>query len=44
MRINPICKSVWQSVRGIAADWTETPSLIVTSPFLRTQQTAAPTI
>ncbi len=30
--------------RRVAADWTEAPSLIVTSPFLRTQQTAAPTI
>lgn len=28
----------------VATDWGETPSLIVTSPFLRTQQTAAPTI
>ena len=30
--------------REVAASWTETPSLIVTSPYLRTQQTAAPTI
>ena len=28
----------------VATDWGETPSLIVTSLFLRTQQTAAPTI
>ena len=28
----------------IAREWTETPSLIVTSPFQRTRQTAAPTI
>lgn len=28
----------------IAREWPETPSHIVTSPFLRTQQTAAPTI
>lgn len=30
--------------RQVAADWIERPSLIVTSPYLRTQQTAAPTI
>lgn len=34
----------WDQARRVAADWTETPSLVVTSPFLRTQQTAAPTI
>lgn len=34
----------WNQARQVAADWTETPLLIVTSPFLRTQQTAAPTI
>jgi len=34
----------WSQARRVADDWTETPSLIVTSPFLRTQQTAAPTI
>ena len=28
----------------VAKSWTEPPSLIVTSPYLRTQQTAAPTI
>ncbi|MDK2759181.1 MAG: histidine phosphatase family protein [Blastomonas fulva] len=28
----------------IARDWSEVPSLIVTSPFQRTKQTAAPTI
>lgn len=28
----------------VAAEWTEEPSLIVTSPFLRTRQTAEPTI
>lgn len=28
----------------MAASWTETPDLIVTSPYLRTQQTAAATI
>lgn len=34
----------WNQARRVADEWTETPSLIVTSPFLRTQQTAAPTI
>ncbi|WP_010165390.1 histidine phosphatase family protein [Sphingomonas sp. PAMC 26617] len=34
----------WNQARQVATDWIETPSLIVTSPFLRTQQTAAPTI
>ena len=29
--------------RQLADRWTETPDLIVTSPFLRTQQTAQPT-
>ena len=29
---------------AVAAAWIETPALIVTSPYLRTQQTAAPTI
>ena len=34
----------WQQAREVAASWTEIPSLIVTSPYLRTQQTAAATI
>lgn len=34
----------WQQARAIAAEWRETPALIVTSPYLRTQQTAAPTV
>ena len=34
----------WKQSREVAASWTETPSLIVTSPYLRTQQTAAATI
>ncbi len=34
----------WQQARNAAANWIETPDLIVTSPYLRTQQTAAPTI
>jgi broad specificity phosphatase PhoE len=33
-----------EQARQVATDWTEMPSLIVTSPYLRTQQTAAPTI
>ncbi|MGP8268494.1 MAG: histidine phosphatase family protein [Terracidiphilus sp.] len=33
----------WEQARQLAAAWTETPSLIVVSPFLRTQQTARPT-
>ncbi len=33
-----------QQSREVAISWTETPDLIVTSPYLRTQQTAAPTI
>jgi broad specificity phosphatase PhoE len=34
----------WQQARDVAEKWTETPSLIVTSPYLRTQQTSAPTV
>ncbi len=34
----------WQQSREVAAGWNETPSLIVTSPYLRTQQTAAATM
>lgn len=34
----------WNQAREVAAGWIETPALIVTSPYLRTQQTAAPTI
>lgn len=33
-----------EQARRIAAGWTEAPTLIVTSPYLRTRQTAAPTI
>ena len=33
-----------QQAREVAASWAETPTLIVTSPYLRTQQTAAPTM
>jgi broad specificity phosphatase PhoE len=34
----------WRQSREVAASWTETPDLIVTSHYLRTQQTAAATI
>ncbi len=34
----------WQQSREVAASWAETADLIVTSPYLRTQQTAAATI
>ena len=34
----------WAQARQVAGDWEERPSMIVTSPYLRTQQTAAPTI
>ncbi|MCL1962490.1 MAG: histidine phosphatase family protein, partial [Desulfovibrionaceae bacterium] len=33
-----------EQARDIAGSWTEAPSLIVTSPYLRTRQTAAPTM
>jgi len=34
----------WRQSREVAANWTETADLIVTSAYLRTQQTAAATI
>lgn len=34
----------WSQARQVAEGWAERPALIVTSPYLRTQQTAAPTI
>jgi broad specificity phosphatase PhoE len=34
----------WRQAREVAASWTAAPDLIVTSPYLRTQQTAKPTI
>lgn len=34
----------WEQAHQIAASWTEPPDLIVSSPYLRAQQTAAPTI
>jgi broad specificity phosphatase PhoE len=33
----------WQQARQVAADWREAPTLLITSSYLRTQQTAAPT-
>jgi broad specificity phosphatase PhoE len=33
----------WEQARQLGTSWTETPALIVVSPFLRTQQTARPT-
>src|ERR1700721_563148 len=33
-----------EQARGIGANWIATPNLIVTSPYLRAQQTAQPTI
>ena len=34
----------WRQSREVAAGWTKMPTLIVTSPYLRTQQTAAATV
>ncbi len=34
----------WRQAREVARAWTETPSLIVTSPYLRARQTAEATI
>jgi broad specificity phosphatase PhoE len=34
----------WRQAREVARAWTEVPSLIVTSPFLRTKQTAEATV
>lgn len=39
-----LTKLGWSQARQVAATWTAPPTLIVTSPYLRTQQTAAPTI
>lgn len=33
-----------EQARDVAASWTQAPALIVTSPYTRTRQTAAPTI
>ena len=40
----PLTELGWQQSGEVAASWTEAPDLIVTSPYLRTQQTAAATI
>ena len=34
----------WEQAKSVAGDWNERPSLIVTSPYRRTEQTASPTI
>ena len=34
----------WSQAQGVAAGWDRPPTLIVTSPYLRTRQTAQPTI
>jgi probable phosphoglycerate mutase len=34
----------WSQARQVAANWTQSPNLVVTSPYIRTQQTAQPTI
>lgn len=34
----------WRQAREVAQAWHERPTLIVTSPYLRTQQTAQPTV
>ena len=34
----------WEQARSVAAGWEEEPTLILTSPYLRAQQTAGPTI
>src|SRR3546814_15287344 len=33
-----------EQARAVAASWPQAPALIVTSPYTRTRQTAAPTI
>ena len=33
-----------EQAREVASSWTQAPALIVTSPYTRTRQTAAPTI
>lgn len=39
-----LTKLGWSQARQVATNWTQVPTLIVTSPYLRTQQTAQPTI
>ena len=40
----PLTELGWAQSREVAASWTETPDLIVISPYLRTRQTATATI
>ncbi len=40
----PLTALGYAQASAVAAAWIETPALIVTSPYLRIQQTAAPTI
>jgi broad specificity phosphatase PhoE len=40
----PLTELGWQQARTLAASWTFAPSRIILSPFLRTIQTADPTI
>lgn len=39
----PLTDRGWRQAREVAAGWTQTPTLIVRSPFLRAQQSALPT-
>ena len=34
----------WHQAEEVAAEWNQEPSLIVTSPYLRTEQTSQPTL
>ena len=40
----PLTELGWEQARALAERWEFSPSLIAASPFLRTQQTAQPTI
>ncbi len=40
----PAGRAGWRQSREVAVGWTETPDLILTSPYLRTRQTATATI
>lgn len=39
----PLTALGWQQAQDVAANWLNPPTLIVSSPFLRAQQTAEPT-
>jgi len=39
-----LTKKGWQQAEEVAANWKREPSLIVTSPYLRTEQTSRPTL